>query len=247
MSNPKKQPTSSRPLLLQGLGVMVAAALGVLLALLVSGSSRTTGPKLASTSAPSGAYRPSLRAAWTQARSSEPSPSPASQAGDAAATSDAAAEDDDDALPPELQARLRAAAHVATVPAQAGAPLPPSADSLPPEAQIARHQAMIGWQTQVQQLLDRCVARPQDLRQPAEIQIVLAPPLTDAGLAPQQLAPVAVSLPAAELRRLWQDTDPDALQGCLDQVRTLAIAVPPPPNSFARVMPGSFESLRVQL
>jgi hypothetical protein len=106
---------------------------------------------------------------------------------------------------------------------------------------------MIGWQAEVQQLLDRCVARPQDLRQPAEVQVILAPPLTAAGLAPQQLFPVAVSLPPAELRRLWRDTDPDALQGCLEQVRTLAIAVPPPPSGEARVMPGSFESLLVQL
>lgn len=251
MSN-AKQPTSSRPLLLQGLGILFAGALGVTVALLLSGTSRSAGPQLSSASSPAAAYRPSLRAERARAAAARASASgsgpsaPSSRSSSSSASSDHA-DGEDDALSPELEARLQAAASVVTVPAQLGAPLPPPAGSLPPEAEVARHRAMIEWEAQVQQLLDRCVARPKDLRQPAEIRVILAAPVTAAGLAPQQLAPVAVTLPVDDLRRLWNDTDPDALQGCLDQVRTLAIAVPPPPNGSARVMPSSFENLRVQL
>ena len=155
-----------------------------------------------------------------------------------------------DQLSPELEARLQAAAHVETVPAQTpsrAAPPPPPADPLPPEAEAQRGQALGGWQRAVQQLLDECVARPAALRQPVMLNVLLAPPPEGAGLAPQRLAPAAVSIPPADLRRLWRDTDPDGLQVCLDRVRALTLTVPLAPGRSARVLPVSPELLQVQL
>ena len=47
--------------------------------------------------------------------------------------------------------------------------------------------------------------------------------------------------------RLWRDTDPEGLQGCLERVRGLALAVPVPPNATAQVLPAAVETLLVQL
>jgi len=153
-------------------------------------------------------------------------------------------------LSPELEARLRAAAHVETVPAPtpSGAPPPlPPTGPLPPELEAQRHQALIGWQRQTQQLLDDCVARPMTARRPVMLNVAFAPPVTASGPAVQELAPMAVSMPPDELRRLWRDTDPDALQGCLAQVRTLALSVSTAARSPAQVLPPAMETVLVQL
>ncbi|HSK04512.1 MAG TPA: hypothetical protein VK932_24825 [Kofleriaceae bacterium] len=155
---------------------------------------------------------------------------------------------DEEALSPELEARVRAAAHVATAPAptSSGAPLPPTGP-LPPDVQAEHQQALTGWQAQAQALLDACVARPAAERKPVPLDIFFAPPPEGNGLAAQQLSPVAVSVPLHELQRLWRDTDPDELQGCLDQVRTLALPVATPPKMAAQVLPASMATLLVQL
>jgi hypothetical protein len=161
-----------------------------------------------------------------------------------------AGESKDGALSPELEARLRAAAHVATMPAttSSGAPLPlPPTGPLPPEVQAERQQALTGWQAQVQHLLDSCVARPAAERKLVPLDVFFAPPPAGNGLATQQLAPMAVSVPPHELRRLWRDTDPDELQGCLDRVRTLALSVAAPPKAAAQVLPPAMETVLVQL
>lgn len=161
-----------------------------------------------------------------------------------------AAEGAEDALSPELEARLRAASHVATVPVAtpsgAPPPLPPS-EPLSPEGEAQRHLALTGWQQQAQQLLDECVARPTAQRRPVPLGVFFAPPPVADGLAVQQLSPVAVSMPPDELRRLWRDTDPDELQGCLDRMRMLALSVPAASTTPALVLPAAMETVLVQL
>ncbi|MBK7539430.1 MAG: hypothetical protein IPI49_29540 [Myxococcales bacterium] len=99
----------------------------------------------------------------------------------------------------------------------------------------------------MQQLLDRCVARPAALRRLARLEVMFAPPQTSAGLATQQLAPVAVTLPGEDLQRLWQDTDPHELQACLDQVRMLALSVSVPDRGTVQVLAAQLETLSIQL
>lgn len=192
---------------------------------------------------PAGAYRPDRlsRAA-------------ASERG--ATASAAAAGGQEDELPPELEARLRAAAHVSAVPAPTATPgVPPSTDPLSPEDQARRQQALVGWKLQAQQVLDECVARPAAERRPVMLNVIFAPdpaPAATQVAAPaaatvRQLSPVAVSLPPPELRRLWRDTDPDELQGCLEHIRTLALPMPVTPNAVAQVPPPLMETLLVQI
>jgi hypothetical protein len=161
-----------------------------------------------------------------------------------------AAQEPEGELLPDLEARLRAAAHVEIVPARTpsgAAPPPPPAGPLPPEAEAQRQQALAGWQRQVQQQLDECVARPAALRQRVMLNVLFQPPPDGTGLAVQLLSPAAVSIPPAELRRLWRDTDPDGLQVCLDRVRALTLSVPVAPGASAQVLPTSAEPLLVQL
>lgn len=175
---------------------------------------------------------------------------PADRSGGGAPGPGRAIVNDDGSLSPELEARLAAAAHVVAVPTPtaSGAPPPlPPTGPLPPALDAQRHQALGGWQRQVQQLLDECVARPAELRTPVPLNVFFAPPPAPTGLASQQLVPVAVSLPPPELRRLWRDTDPDGLQGCLERVRGLTLAVPVPPDAAAQVLPAGLEILLVQL
>lgn len=164
-----------------------------------------------------------------------------------------AAANTDGALPPELEERLRAAAHLETVPAPrpAGAPAvpPPPTGPLPPEVEAQRHVALAAWRVQAQQLLDECVARPAAERRPVPLDVHFAPgpgPAPDGPDVPL-LAPAAVSVPPHELRRLWQDTDPDELQACLERVRTLALAVPAGPVAPAQAPPPAMETVLVQL
>ncbi len=166
-------------------------------------------------------------------------------------TADAA----DGVLSPELELRLRAAAHVETLPGPrpAGAPPapPPPTGPLPPELVAQRHVALAGWRAQAQALLDECVARPAAERRPVPLDVHFAPwpaPAMD-GPAVPRLAPAAVSVPPHELRRLWQDTDPDELQACLERVRTLALPLPAGPEAPAQAQasPAAIETVLVQL
>jgi len=175
---------------------------------------------------------------------------PADRSGGGAPGAGRAAANGDGSLTPALEARLEAAAHVVAAPAPtaSGAPPPlPPTGPLPPALDAQRQQALVGWQRQAQQLLDECVARPAELRTAVPLNVFFAPPPAPTGLAPQQLAPVTVSIPPPELRRLWSDTDPDGLQECLERVRGLALAVPVPPNAAAQVLPAAVETLLIQL
>lgn len=248
-------PRPARAPLLPALGLAAAGLVGLLVALEPCSTAPLAVPSAASH--PPGAYRPDQRARWAatarQAGTAQPGAADDDGGADDGAGRDhgdgrgePAALGDDRALPPELEARLRATAHVATV-APAGAPPPPAPGSLPPASEIARQQALVGWQREVQAALDRCVARPVDLRKPTPLDVILAPPSRGTSLAQQLLAPAAVSLPPDELRRLWRDTDPEALDGCLREVRALVVAVTPLPGSAASVMPASIERLVVSL
>lgn len=255
MSQRNRPDRSSRALLRSATGLVLAAVAGVLVALQLARRAEPTEPSKHWT----GAYRPGQHRAWAEQSAGPAGASSPSASADAAAddtstgVSGAASERgdggdlyDDEALPPELEARLQAAARISTV-APPGAPPPPPPGSLPPESQIARQEAMVSWQRQVQLLLDRCVARPAELRKPTPLDVILTPPQRGSALAEQLLAPAAVSLPPDELRRLWRDTDPDALDQCLHEVRALALAITPLPGATARVMPASFERLVVSL
>lgn len=254
MSQRNRPDRPSRALLRSATGLVLAAVVGVLVALQLARRAEPTEPPKHST----GAYRPGQHRAWAERSAGPAGASPTSVSageaadghatgdpGSAAAPADGGDLDEDEALPPELEARLQAAARISTV-APPGAP-PPPPGSLPPESQIARQEAMVSWQRQVQLLLDRCVARPAELRKPTPLDVILTPPQRGSALAEQLLAPAAVSLPPDELRRLWRDTDPDALDQCLHEVRALALAITPLPGATARVMPASFERLVVSL
>ncbi|HWO23079.1 MAG TPA: hypothetical protein VNO30_30265 [Kofleriaceae bacterium] len=224
-----------RPCAARGwLAACAACALAGVLALLLSRPWRPQAPKEERPAL--GAYRPN---AGPRAGA------PAQRGAERAAAGHA-----EEPLTPELEARLRAAAHVATVPAptpSGAAPSLPPAGPPSPELEALRHQALTGWQRQAQQLLDGCVARPAAKRRPVALSVAFAPPMAASGPALQELAPMAVSMPPDELRRLWRDTDPDALQGCLDQVRALALSVPAAAKSPAQVLPPATETVLVQL
>lgn len=217
----------------QLIGIPVACLLGVTVAVLVTElfDGSAAAPRLARSELAPSAYRGAPEAPGLG--QDEPSSQPTN-------------EEASPPLPPELEARLLAAAHVSTVPSQPGAPLPPTTP-LTGEQETSRQQALAGFATEVQALLDRCVGRPATLRRPARLDVILQPPLVQGALVAQQLTPAAVSLPPDELRRLWQDTDPDALQSCLEQVRMLAITVPAPSATEARVLPAAFESMPITL
>lgn len=252
---------TSRSLLLSAAGLLSAGTLGVLVALLLADarapestrpSTRTSANRSANLAAGSaaaqgsGAYRPGQRGAWA-ARARGEAPAQAAAERNEGEEFEDGDEMGAESLPPEWQARLRAAAHVSVVPAGASGARPPSPESVPAALHTARLRAMPEWQKQVQALLDRCVARPAQLRKETSLSVILAPPLAAGGLAPQLLSPASVSLSSDELRRLWRDTDPDALDGCLQEVRGLALAIAQPPGTRAQVMPVAFEHLLVQL
>jgi hypothetical protein len=187
--------------------------------------------------------RPRLRGAYRPG--AVRGPHEATQPGAGVATTSSV----DGALSPRLEERLRAAAHVATMPASTppGALPPlPSTGPLPPGVEAGRHRALAGWQTQAQQLLDECVARPAPERKPVALDVVFASRPAVGGTA-AQLAPVAVSIPPHELRRLWRDTDPDELQGCLERMRALPLPALPAPRGAAQASLTSPETVLVQI
>lgn len=217
------------------IGVAVVCALAGVLALLSSDRSRRTAEP--GERHVVGAYRPD--------GARRPHEAPRPRAGERAA----------DALSPQLEERLRAAAHVTTAPAPpSGAPTPltPTAP-LPPAVEAERQRALSGWQAQAQKLLDECVARPAAVRGPVVLDVFFAPASAPAlasastSAAAPRLSPALVSVPQHELRRLWRDTDPDELQGCLDRVRTLALSARDASKATGQVWPASREAVLVQL
>ena len=56
-----------------------------------------------------------------------------------------------------------------------------------------------------------------------------------------------ILVPPTELQRLWQDTNPDKLQVCLDRTRGLTMAVPLPGDALAQDFPLAVESVLVQI
>jgi hypothetical protein len=107
--------------------------------------------------------------------------------------------------------------------------------------------AVVGWQVDAQRHLDRCVARPEALRQHVALEVIFAPPSSNKGYLEQELVPVVIVAPATALRRLWRDTDPDALQRCLDDLRASALTVPAVHDEPAQPLPASAESVVVSL
>lgn len=151
-----------------------------------------------------------------------------------------------DARSPALEQRLRAAMTVMTVPASPPADqtaTPFRVAPVSPEQETQRRIALIGWAAEAQRMLDDCVARPEPQRRPVELDVLFAP-LAGAG---DPMAAVAISVPVQELRRLWHDTDPDALQGCMDQIRSLGLVVPPVGAAPVLPLSASAESVLVTL
>jgi hypothetical protein len=209
--------------------------LGIVLAMRCSRPSQP--PSRSAEHQPRGAYRPDLHRSVSVSAPTRTEP----------ATRSGASDGD---LSPELEQRLRAAMTVMTVPPPPppGQPaMPPPSAPVSPEREAQRQLALIDWKAEAQRLLDGCVARPEALRQPVALNVVFAPISDGTGYVPQRLSPVAISVPGHELRRLWHDTDPDALQGCIDGIRSLTLAVSPAPNAPAQALPASTESVLVRL
>jgi hypothetical protein len=156
--------------------------------------------------------------------------------------------DRDPPLTPDLEQRLRAAATVRVVaPRPAGDAAPPPRGSLPPAEEASRRQALTRWTAAAQRQLDGCVARPQPLRQPVRLDVFFSPPVEGTGYVAQQLSPAAIAVPPDDLRRLWRDTDPDALQVCIERLRMQALAVPAAAGVAPRTLPASVEAVVVTL
>jgi hypothetical protein len=214
----------------------LACLAGILLSLRCSTTAQS--PSHAASQPPRGAYRPELRRVHV--------PDPVRSPPTGAVHGDR----NDDELSPELQQRLRAAMTIMTVPAaiptgQTRPPLPTGPVS--PEAQAQRQMALHAWKAEVQRHVDDCVARPAPLRQPVALAVIFAPLLGDAEYVPQQLSPAVVSVPVQELRRLWRDTDPDALQECVDRIRMMTLAVPTARNAPAQALPGAVETVLIDV
>ena len=211
--------------------------LGILLATRCSPSSRPSSPSgRPAEHQPRGAYRPDPHRQESTTTRAELVARPGTSQGE---------------LSPALEQRLRAAMTVMTVPpppppGQAYRPSPPIGPGSP-EREGQRQLALIGWKAEAQRHLDDCVARPEAMRQPVALQVVFAPPPSGSGYIPQQLSPVAISVPVHELRRLWRDTDPDALQVCIDRIRSVTLAVSPAHGAPAQALPASTETVLVTL
>jgi len=124
---------------------------------------------------------------------------------------------------------------------------PPPAGPVSPERETQRQIALVGWTAEAQRMLDRCVARGEAERSPVALDVWFAPAAGAAGSSAQQLSPVAISVPVEALRRLWNDTDPDALQACVDRLRTLDLVVPASGRGPVQPLSASAESVLVTL
>ncbi len=235
-------PISSRWLLLLAAGALA-------LWWLVGRTPSSPSPSSDSIQDRSTAYRPT----WRERVRASSLAHEASQGG-AAATMESES-DDPEALSPELEERLRAAAHVVSVPPPGYSP-PPQAE-MTAELAAELQLAVSSWTAQAQRQLDQCVGRPKSARQPVQLSIMFAPntavPVPPSPSAapgsppPPSLTPAYVAVMPDDLRRLWKDTDPNALQICLDQLRIQPLTL-----TTARLAPGlappsSQESVLVQL
>lgn len=152
-----------------------------------------------------------------------------------------------------LQRRLEAAKQVISVPASGRPPAPGRARSggraptLPPEVEAQRQVALTGWRSAAQALLSECVARPEQARQPLAMEVSFAPAPRAEGEARQVFTPEWIAVPPPELQRLWKDTDPDTLQGCLDRARALTFEVSLPSGSSDHDVPVFAESVSIRL
>jgi hypothetical protein len=152
-----------------------------------------------------------------------------------------------------LRQRLATAAQVISVPASGRAPPRPgigpggAAPTLSPQLESQRRAALSGWQREAQALLNRCVERPSQLRQPVALEVAFAPRPRAQGDSRQVLTPDWILVPPHELQRLWQHTDPQQLQHCLDRARGLALTVQLSGDALAQEFPLFAESVLVQL
>lgn len=162
-------------------------------------------------------------------------------------------DEDDDELTPELQMRLEAASHVVSVPPPGYQP-PPQAEMTPALATEIK-QAVSGWTDEAQRSLDRCVGRPSAARQPVQLSVMFAPATglppsssaTPGAPTPPSLAPAYVAVLPDDLRRLWKDTDPIALQACIDMLRLQPLVLTAQRVAPGLAPPSSHENITVQL
>jgi hypothetical protein len=157
-----------------------------------------------------------------------------------------------DATAPELERRLHAARSTVAVPAPrppdpAGHPTDPAPPPLSPEQHAARQIALAGWAEDAQHMLDDCLARPAAQRRSVALAVMFAPVTSRGDAAAAQLSPVAISVPVEDLRRLWRDTQPDALDDCLERVRGLGLAVRHAPGASSDALVASAETVVVAL
>jgi hypothetical protein len=202
---------------------------------------RTPLPGSASPAASSTAYQPR----WRERRGTEP----VAQGSTAAVAGDP--QDDDDELTPELRLRLEAASNIVTVPAPGYVP-PPTAE-LTPAISADLQRGLPAWTTLAQQSLDRCVGRPEAVRREVHLSVMFTPSVTappSPGAAPpipSSLSPAYVAVHPDDLRRLWKDTDPDALQSCIDQLRVQALPVASSHIAAGLAPPSLHENVTVKL
>jgi hypothetical protein len=152
-----------------------------------------------------------------------------------------------------MRRRLDAAAQVISVlpagrgPLRQGGALAGAAPTLPPHLEAQRQVALSNWKRSAQELLSNCVARPSKPRQPVALEVAFAPRPQAQGDNQQVLMPDWILVPPHELQRLWQDTDPDTLQECLERARGLGLTVPLPGGAPAQDFPMFVESVLIQL
>jgi hypothetical protein len=152
-----------------------------------------------------------------------------------------------------LQQRLAMAKQIVSVPPAGRAQREPGSvpagalPAPPPELAARRQAALVGWQQAAQRLMDTCVARPEGTRQAVALEVAFAPIPGAPGERRQVLVPEWIMVPPHELERLWQDTDPERLQDCLERARSLTVTVPLPDDALAHGVPMAAESLRIQL
>ncbi len=195
---------------------------------------------------PMSAYQPKWRERRAQERQSTSTPQEPAAPG----SSEGGGEGDDE-LTPELQRRLEAASHVVTVPVPGYVP-PPMAE-LTPAIAADLQRSVPAWASEAQRSLDRCVGRPAAARQDVHLSVMFTPSVTApaapgaAPPIPSSLSPAYVAVHPDDLRRLWRDTDPDALQGCLDQLRIQALQVESTHIAAGLAPPAMHESVMVKL
>lgn len=197
---------------------------------------------------PSSAYQPK----WRERRAKElrsggaaeaTRPGPGDERGEGS--------DGDDELTPELKMRLEAASNIVTVPAPGYVP-PPTAE-LTPAISADIDRALPTWASEAQRSLDRCVGRPEAARKEVHLSVMFTPSVTAppapgaAPPIPTSLSPAYVAVHPDDLRRLWKDTDPDALQSCIDQLRIQELPVVSTHIAAGLAPPSTHQNVTVKL